>query len=194
MQIHQTPTYSQASHSLNLAKRTPANDASRLMSSVNEVKTSSNADWVSISAAARELNAQAERGVVNRPVPLPEKPEQPNLKNDYLELKKTQYKYQVAADGVNLATGNAQGLSPASIHYLAKHDQAREQSVMVMAAQSQASLAESFIAQSGEGAQDTEQSFEISDPYVPSLDAALLAASATLLAKQGKVEQVSAAI
>lgn len=193
MQISNTATYSPVQRMVNgLSKQNAFYASSSSSSNQQQANALSFADKVTLSSTAKELSAQAERGVVERPVPLPEKPPQSDLKSDYIALKKAQYKYRVAADGVNLAAGNNQGLSASSVHYLSHHDEARKQAVTVMTAQSQAQLAEHYMAQNSEDEQEITQTTPVVAPYTPTLETALLAASASLLAKYGKEEQASA--
>ncbi|MFO6422502.1 hypothetical protein [Motilimonas sp. KMU-193] len=197
MQISNTATYSPVQRMVNgLTKQNAFYAPLSSSSNQQQANALSFADKVTLSSTAKELSAQAERGVVERPVPLPEKPPQSDLKSDYIALKKAQYKYRVAADGVNLAAGNNQGLSASSVHYLSHHDEARKQAVTVMAAQSQAQLAEHYMAQNmaqnSEEEQDITQTTPVVAPYTPTLETALLAASTSLLAKYGKEEQASA--
>lgn len=193
MQISNTATYSPVQRMVNgLSKQNAFYASSSFSSNQQQANALSYANKVTLSSTAKELSAQAERGVVERPVPLPEKPPQSDLKSDYIALKKAQYKYRVAADGVNLAAGNNQGLSASSVHYLSHHDEARKQAVTVMAAQSQAQLAEHYMAQNSEDEQEITQTTPVVAPYTPTLETALLAASASLLAKYGKEEQASA--
>lgn len=192
MQISNTASYTHT-HRMPSSASIPGANNGQASSAPNHTKPQaiSYADKVTLSTAARELSAQAERGLVERPVPLPEKPSDADIKGDYIALKQTQYKYKVASDAVNLATGNSQGLSASSVHYLANNDQAREQTVMVMAAQSQASLAQSYMQQSSGEEQESDNEPVTVQPYTPTLETALLAASASLLAKYGKEEQTS---
>ncbi len=85
-------------------------------------------DTVSISSQARELYAQ------QPPATLPvEPPKNSDKLNAYLEIKGTRAKYQVASDMINIAAGNNQGISPATVYALSKNDQARSATVNMMA-------------------------------------------------------------
>ncbi|MCE0558445.1 hypothetical protein [Motilimonas sp. E26] len=147
-------------------------------------------DTVNISDAAKQLMLQEQQGKPVHPVaPLPEGSKPSDFKDDYIALKKTQYKYNAASDAINLATGNGAGLSASSAYYLSTHDDARAETMGVYAAQSQAQLAESFMAQSHESdEQETNNSVE---PYLVSYDEALMAASVSLLAAQKQRREVT---
>lgn len=156
-----------------------------------QIAMNSNADTVNISDAARRLMqtmSEIPASLPTHPIaPLPQAPKDSDIKGDYMALKKTQYKYNVASDAISLATGQGDGLSASSAHYLAHHDEARAATVSVYAVQSQAQLAQSFMAETS--SEDEDTSYNTSGLSSMAYDEALLAASVNLLAAQ-KQEQI----
>ena len=152
-----------------------------------------NTDTVNISDAARRLMetmSDLPGTLPSHPIAtLPEGSKDSDLKGDYIALKKAQYKYQVASDAINLATGQGNGLSASSVHYLANNEEARAATVSVYAVQSQAQLAQSFMTETS--SEDKPVSYNTAGLSSMAYDEALLAASVSLLAAQKQEKVVS---
>ncbi|MCG9721347.1 hypothetical protein [Shewanella sp. Isolate7] len=109
-----------------------------------ETKVDGVQDTVSISAQARLLSEHDKASAqatatqqLNRPVP-------DDALDKLKDYKKAQLEYQVRSDMASIVTGNHNGLSPVSIYYLSRHDDARSAVVNASMQQQQVSAMQTY--------------------------------------------------
>lgn len=147
MQVSSAMAYQPLNQQINqqdVSSTTPSNMAAVQAPQHLESKLDSTQDTVTISALARQLSEQdkasaqlAENQPMNRPVP-------EDVLDKLKAYKKAQLEYQVSSDMVSIATGNHNGLSPASIYYLSQHDDARSAVVNASMQQHQVSAMQTY--------------------------------------------------
>ncbi|GIU18388.1 hypothetical protein [Shewanella sp. MBTL60-007] len=103
-------------------------------------------DTVTLSAKSIALSKQAPDS--KSPQTLPAQPKLPNEGEKveaYVEYKKAKVQYQIYADIAGVATGNGNGLSPATAYYLSNNDDARAATVNAKAQQQQLASMQTYV-------------------------------------------------